>query len=101
MSEIAVVFHSATGTTARMAEAVSAGAARIAGTSAALHEIVPGEIADGRWRNDALLARLDAADAIVLGCPTFMGGPSAAGCERCDRDLPPEGRRVLRPPRVA
>jgi hypothetical protein len=23
------------------------------------------------------------------------------GCERCDRDLPPEGRRVLRPPRDA
>ena len=77
MSEVAVVFHSATGTTARMAETVRAGAASVAGVHAASHEIAPGDITDGRWQNDAVLARLDAADAIVLGCPTFMGGPSA------------------------
>lgn len=77
MSEVAVVVHSATGTTRRMAEAVHAGAAAVPGTQAALYEIRGDHIADGRWKNDALLARLDAADAIVLGCPTFMGGPSA------------------------
>jgi NAD(P)H dehydrogenase (quinone) len=77
MSEVAVVFHSSTGTTRRMAEAVYAGAASVAGARAALHELRAGELADGRWKNDALLARLDAADAIVFGCPTYMGGPSA------------------------
>jgi NAD(P)H dehydrogenase (quinone) len=77
MGEIAVVFHSATGTTKRMAQAVYGGAAGVAGARAALHELRVGDIAEGRWRNDALLAELDGADAIVLGCPTFMGGPSA------------------------
>jgi NAD(P)H dehydrogenase (quinone) len=60
-----------------MAEAVLAGAARFDGARAALHEIRGADIAEGRWKNDALLAQLDAADAIVFGCPTFMGGPSA------------------------
>jgi NAD(P)H dehydrogenase (quinone) len=63
-----------------MAEAVYAGAAGVAGVAgarAALHELRGSDIVDGRWKNDALLAELDATDAIVLGCPTFMGGPSA------------------------
>ena len=77
MSEIAVVFHSSTGTTKRMAEAVTAGVAGVEGARSVLHEILPADFADGRWKNDALLAQLDAVDAIVLGCPTFMGGPSA------------------------
>ena len=77
MSEIAVVYHSTTGTTRKLAEAVRAGAASVTGARAALHEIRGAEIAEGRWKNDALLAALDAADAIVFGCPTFMGGPSA------------------------
>jgi NAD(P)H dehydrogenase (quinone) len=77
MTEIAVVYHSSTGTTRRLAEAVLAGAAGVAGTRAALHEIRAADIVEGRWTNDALLAQLDGADAIVFGCPTFMGGPSA------------------------
>jgi multimeric flavodoxin WrbA len=75
MSEVAVVFHSATGTTRKLAEAVHRGAARAG--HAELHELATGDVAEGRFRNDALMARLDAADAIVFGCPTFMGGPSA------------------------
>jgi NAD(P)H dehydrogenase (quinone) len=77
MSEIAVVYHTTTGTTRRLAAAVHAGAASVPGARASLHEIRGADIAEGRWKNDALLALLDAADAIVLGCPTFMGGPSA------------------------
>jgi NAD(P)H dehydrogenase (quinone) len=77
MTEIAVVFHSSTGTTKRMAEAVHAGAVGVAGARGGLHELRAADIADGRWKNDALLTQLDTADAIVLGCPTFMGGPSA------------------------
>jgi len=77
MSRVAVVFHSVTGTTKRLAEAVHAGAASVDGANATLHELRAVDIAEGRWKNDALLAQLDAVDAIVLGCPTFMGGPSA------------------------
>ncbi len=77
MTEIAVVFHSATGTTKRMAEAVYAGSGSAAGVRASLHEIRSADISGGRWMNDAQLAQLDAAHAIVFGCPTFMGGPSA------------------------
>ena len=47
------------------------------GARAVLLAIESAEIVAGRWKNDALLALLDAADAIVFGCPTFMGGPSA------------------------
>ncbi|HEY8121854.1 MAG TPA: flavodoxin family protein [Myxococcota bacterium] len=88
MSEIAVVFHSATGTTRKLAEAVQAGAAGVAGAAATLHEIRPLDIVDGRWKNDALLSALDAADAIVFGCPTFMGGPSAQMKAFLDGTLP-------------
>jgi NAD(P)H dehydrogenase (quinone) len=77
VSEVAVVYHSATGTTKRMAEAVHAGAAGVEGARAVMLAIESAEIVAGRWKNDALLASLDAADAIVFGCPTFMGGPSA------------------------
>ena len=34
------------------------------------------EIAEGRYKNDAALAQLDASDAIIFGSPTYMGGPS-------------------------
>jgi NAD(P)H dehydrogenase (quinone) len=77
MSEIAVVYHSTTGTTKRLAQAVHAGASGVANARASLHAIAGEDIRDGRFTNTALLARLDAADAIIFGSPTFMGGPSA------------------------
>lgn len=61
----AVVFHSGYGHTKRMAEAVAEGA------GAALIAIdAEGNIPDDAW------ATLDAADAIIFGSPTYMGGPS-------------------------
>jgi multimeric flavodoxin WrbA len=73
---VAIVYHSATGTTRQLAEAVQRGAEK-AGASASLHAVVGSDIHEGRFRNEAFLAQLDGADAIVFGCPTFMGGPSA------------------------
>jgi NAD(P)H dehydrogenase (quinone) len=65
MSKIAVVFHSGYGHTQRMAEAVAAGA------GAELIAIdAEGNISDAAW------ATLAAADAIVMGSPTYMGSVS-------------------------
>ncbi|TDK31256.1 flavodoxin family protein [Rhizobium deserti] len=60
-----VVYHSGYGHTQRMAEAVAEGA------GATLHAIdAEGNLSDDGW------AALDAADAIIFGSPTYMGGPS-------------------------
>jgi NAD(P)H dehydrogenase (quinone) len=65
---VAVVYHSGWGHTARQAEAVIAGIEE-GGATALLLTV---EEAPTRW-ND-----LAAADAIIFGAPTYMGGPSAA-----------------------
>ena len=54
-----------------------AGASSVPGASASLHAIEGADIREGRFTNAALFAQLDAADAILFGSPTFMGGPSA------------------------
>jgi multimeric flavodoxin WrbA len=66
---VAVVFHSGFGHTRVQAEAVHRGAAAVEGVTALL---VPVEEVERRWED------LDRADAIVLGTPTYMAGPSAA-----------------------
>lgn len=60
-----VVYHSGYGHTHRMAEAVAEGAG---GTLLAID--AEGNLSDEAW------AALDAADAIIFGAPTYMGGPS-------------------------
>lgn len=65
MSKIVVLFHSGYGHTQRVAEAVAQGAGA---------ELLPisaeGELPEGGWD------KLAAAGAIILGSPTYMGGPS-------------------------
>ena len=62
MSKVAVVFHSGYGHTLRMAQAVAQGADA---------QLVPidadGNLPDGGWET------LAAADAIIMGSPTYMG----------------------------
>ncbi len=65
---VAIVYHSGSGNTRVQAEAVRDGAASVAGTEVSLVSV---EDVDSAWD------RLDAADAIVFGSPTYMGGPSA------------------------
>jgi len=61
----AIVYHSGYGHTKRMAEAVAKGAA------ASLIAIdAEGNIPEDGWET------LNAADAIIFGSPTYMGGPS-------------------------
>jgi len=68
MTTIAIVFHSGFGHTGALAEAVAKGAQQISGVKTAL--IPVSEV-------EAREAELDAADAIVFGSPTYMGGISA------------------------
>ena len=68
MTKVAIVYHSGYGHTKALAEAVAAGAQGIPGTHVSL---IP--VADAEARG----AELDAADAIIFGSPTYMGGVSA------------------------
>lgn len=67
MTTIAIVYHSVGGRTRMLAEAVARGAASDGTTTAVLHAVP-----------DVDHAALAAADAIVFGCPTYMGSASAA-----------------------
>ena len=62
MTKIAIVFHSGYGHTLRMAQAVAEGASA---------QLVPidaeGNLPDSGWET------LNAADAIIMGSPTYMG----------------------------
>ncbi len=65
MSKVVVVYHSGYGHTQRVAEHVAEGA------SAELLSIdAEGNLPEGGWD------KLNAANAIIFGTPTYMGGPS-------------------------
>jgi multimeric flavodoxin WrbA len=67
MSQIAIVFHSGYGHTAKIAQAVAEGA----GSAASLITVdAEGNITDADW------ATLAAAKTIVFGSPTYMGSVS-------------------------
>ncbi|PZP58529.1 MAG: NADPH-dependent FMN reductase, partial [Delftia acidovorans] len=66
--QVAVVYHSGYGHTAKQAEAVAAGARSVAGVDV---QLVAVEGGDAPWE------ALERADAIIFGAPTYMGGPSA------------------------
>jgi NAD(P)H dehydrogenase (quinone) len=68
MSKIAIVYHSTYGHTKLQAEAVLRGAQSAPGASAHLYTAEEAT---------AKLDELDSADAIIFGCPTYMGSMSA------------------------
>lgn len=68
MVQIAIVYHSGEGHTEVQARAVERGAGAVNGVEVRL--IAAGDV-DRHW------AHLDAADAIVMGAPTYMGSISA------------------------
>jgi len=68
MPQIAIVYHSTYGHTKLQAEAVHRGAQSAPGVSATLYTVEEAT---------AKLDDLDAADAIIFGCPTYMGSMSA------------------------
>lgn len=71
MASVAIVFFSGYGHTARQAEAVRAGAASVAGAQVSVLQIDSnGDLPAGGMET------LAAADAIIYGSPTYMGGPA-------------------------
>ena len=78
MTKVAIVYHSGFGHTKAVAESVRKGAAGVSGTEAVLISVdeLPDAGEDrslgGRW------GELNDADAIIFGCPTYMGSVTAA-----------------------
>jgi NAD(P)H dehydrogenase (quinone) len=72
---LAIVYFSRTGTTAKLAEAIKAGATEVA--NATLCRISGDDIVSGRFQNEDVMKIVDAADGLAFGSPTFMGGPAA------------------------
>ena len=66
---IAIAYHSGYGHTEQVAKAVAEGVNKESGAKAVLLKVEG--ISEEGWN------QLDAADAIVFGTPTYMGGPSA------------------------
>lgn len=71
MAKVAVIFHSGYGHTAKQAQAVPAGVKQVAGIDAQLIAIdAEGNLPSNGWDS------LAAADAIIMGSPTYMGSVS-------------------------
>ena len=76
MARIAIVYHSGSGHTRKLAEAVERGVLAAGGQAVllaveALSTDAPNAASAAKW------ALLDAADAIIFGAPTYMGGVSS------------------------
>lgn len=76
MATVSIIYFSGGGHTAKLAEAVTKGAASVAGVKTNLIAIKGEDIVQGRYQNDAVFAQLDASDAIIFGSATYMGGPA-------------------------
>ena len=71
MTNIAIVYYSGYGHTAKQAEDVQKGAGSVAGATAKLYAIdKEGNLPEADW------AELAKADAMIFGSPTYMGGPA-------------------------
>ena len=68
MAKIAVIYHSTYGHTKLQAEAVHRGANAVTDSTATLYTVEEAA---------AKLDEIDSADAIIFGCPTYMGSMSA------------------------
>ena len=74
MAKIAIVYSSGRGHTKTIADHIHQGANAFPGAQAELIEITPAQLTpEGRWRDEAIMAKLAQADAIVFGAPTYMG----------------------------
>lgn len=77
MTKLSIVYHSISGHTAVLAENIFKGANSIPGMEVNLLEIKSDQISQSKWKDDSIIAILDASDAIIFGCPTFMGSVSS------------------------
>jgi len=77
MAIISIVYHSNSGHTKVLAEKIHEGARNVHGNEVYLLEIKGEDVLNGKWKNETIIEKLDASDAIILGCPTYMGSVSA------------------------
>ena len=77
MKSVVVVYFSGSGHTHLMAEAIAEGVQQVPEVEVELLRIHGEQIVNGRWQDDEITAKLDRADAIVFGSPTYMGGVAA------------------------
>jgi len=77
MKSVVVVYFSGSGHTHLMAEAIAEGVRQVPDVSVELVRIHGEQIVNGRWQDDRAMEKLDRADAIVFGSPTYMGGVAA------------------------
>jgi len=76
MTTVTIIYHSGTGHTTKLAEAVAKGAGAVPGVQVRVVPVNGKDIVEGRYKNDNTFVQLDASDAIIFGSPTYMGGPS-------------------------
>jgi multimeric flavodoxin WrbA len=77
MATISVVYHTGTGKTRVLAEAIARGAKQHPDAKVHLLEIKHTHITNGRWHDEQILQILNDSDAIIFGCPTWMGSVSS------------------------
>ena len=77
MTSVAIIYFSGNGHTHLMAEAVANGAKQVPNTTVEVLRVTGEQITQGRWHDDEMLQKLNQADAIIFGSPTYMGGVAA------------------------
>lgn len=77
MKTVSIIYFSAGGHTAKMAEAAAKGAGSVAGIQVNVLAIQGRDIQEGRYQNAGVMETLDASDAIIFGSPTYMGNVAA------------------------
>jgi multimeric flavodoxin WrbA len=77
MIQVAVIYFSATDTTHQLAQAVAEGVQSQPGASVRLERIQGEDIHQGRFTELQLMDRLQQADAMIFGSPTYMGSAAA------------------------
>ena len=78
---VAIVYHSLQGHVAKLARAVADGVGEVPGAIA--HPVSIDALTGASWE------AIDRADAIVFGCPTYMGGASAVFKTFAEQSLRP------------
>ena len=74
---VAIIYHSEAGSTAQLAREIAVGASAEPAVEVASHRILGSDIVDGRLRDEAGRELADRAQVVLVGSPTYMGGPSA------------------------
>jgi NAD(P)H dehydrogenase (quinone) len=77
VTQLAVVYQSERGHTAKLADAIAQGTLTVSGVECQSHRLTWDDVKQGRYANQQLFSALDACDAIIFGCATYMGSGSS------------------------